>query len=178
MAKILVTFYSQTGNTVRVAEAIFEAVRGEKIILPMDQVDSLDGYDLIFIGFPVMQFGPPRILKKFLEERVAEKRVALFVTHAMFSNSSDPQQSEMLEKELERCRAACSRSELAGFFHCQGELSEKIAGSMTSSGIPMLAEFASMRPGTICHPDSEELLMAGRFAAELAAEMTLNDGSS
>ena len=167
MAKILVTFYSQTGNTVRVAEAIFEAVRGEKIILPMDQVDSLDGYDLIFIGFPVMQFGPPRILKKFLEERVAEKRVALFVTHAMFSNSSDPQQSEMLEKELERCRAACSRSELAGFFHCQGELSEKTANDLLASNMPALKEFAAMRSYTIGHPNEDELTEAQNFARQI-----------
>jgi flavodoxin len=162
--KYLVTYWSQTGNTKRVAEAIFDVLPKEKHIQPFAEVSTLDGFDLIFIGFPVMQFGPPGIVKKFLSTHVNGKKIALFITHAMFSNSEDPQQQAMLEKELENCRSACKGGEIAGFNHCQGELSQKTANELVESGIPMLAEFAAMRPLTIGHPDEMELAQAQAFA--------------
>ncbi len=165
--KTLVAYYTLTGNTRKVAEAIFYALAGEKTLLPLEDAGTPEGYDLIFIGFPVMQFGPPRIVRNFLSKKVAGKRIALFITHAMVSGSDDPQQVVMLSKELDRCRAACSGSELAGLFHCQGELSEKIAEELMESRIPMLMDFASLRPLTLGHPDEAELAAAAEFAKNL-----------
>ena len=53
MSKILVTYISWTGNTKKVADAIFEVLGGDKTIKTMDEAQILDEYDLIFIGFPV-----------------------------------------------------------------------------------------------------------------------------
>ena len=112
----LVTYFSQTGNTRKVAEAIFEVIPGKKILKPIDEVDTLDGYDLAFIGFPIMQFGPPMTVKKFIGEHATGKKIALFITHAMPPVSEDPQQKAMLERELDKCRAACSKSNIKGLF--------------------------------------------------------------
>jgi flavodoxin len=163
--KYLVTYWTQTGNTKKVAEAIFDVVPGEKIMKPIDEVETLDGFDLAFIGFPVIQFGPPAAVKKFIGEHAAGKKIALFITHAMLSESEDPQKKAMLARELDKCRAACSKSELAGLFHCRGELAEKTAGELMATNFPMLMEFAAMRPLTIGHPDPEELEQARNFAA-------------
>ncbi|MCX6269372.1 MAG: flavodoxin [Bacteroidetes bacterium] len=167
--KYLVAYWSQTGNTKKVAEAIFMVLPGEKFIKTLDEVGTLDGFDLIFIGFPVMQFGPPPAVKKFLSDQVAGKKIALFVTHAMLSNTEDPRQQAILHKELEKCRSACSGSQLAGLFHCQGELSETVANELLSSHLPMLMEFAAMRPDTIGHPDQAELEEAEKFAMSVIA---------
>ena len=156
-----------TGNTKKVAEVIFEALPGDKIIKPMDEVDSLDAVDLTFIGFPVMQFGVPRAVRKFLSVQCKGKRVALFVTHAMQSSSNDPQQQEMLANELEKCRTACVSSNREGLFHCQGELSAKTAAELMESNIPMLMKFAGMRPSTLGHPNREELEQAQAFAGKI-----------
>nr|MQY61352.1 flavodoxin [bacterium] len=46
MTKILVTYLSQTGNTKKIAEAIFEDLEGDKTIKPMDEVQKIEGYSL------------------------------------------------------------------------------------------------------------------------------------
>lgn len=167
--KYLVTYFSLTGNTKRVAEAIYDALPAEKTIKPFNEVDTLEGVDLAFVGFPVMQFGPPAAARKFLGEHATGRRIALFITHAMLTGSDDPRQQAMLSNELEKCRSACAKSDLAGLFHCQGELSETMADELRESGIPALMAFAGMRPATLGHPFPEEIASAGKFAIEMIA---------
>ena len=65
---ILVAYYSQTGNTRKVAEAIFAGIRhNQKILLPIDQVDDPGKYDLIFCGFPVQHHSIPATVTHFLK---------------------------------------------------------------------------------------------------------------
>ena len=57
--KVLVTYYSETGNTEKVAKAIYDGIqRAEKEILPIEEVASVDVYDLIFCGFLGFFFFP------------------------------------------------------------------------------------------------------------------------
>jgi flavodoxin len=170
----LVAYWSQTGNTRKIAEAIYETLSGEKEIKSFDEVDSLDEFDLTFIGFPVMQFGPPMQAKKFIATQAKGRTIALFVTHATLSANDDPSQQDLLEKELNRCRTACSQSVLVGMFHCQGELSEKMANELHGSGISMLMEFAALRPITIGHPDHQEIEKAKDFALKMTTPWGVN----
>ena len=110
--RYLVTYWSQTGNTRKVAEAIFEVLPAEKSLKPFDEVETLDGYDFIFTGFPILQFGPPPAAKIFLSTHAAGKNIAMFVTHAI--PGANPQQQVMLGKELGRCRSAFAKSEILG----------------------------------------------------------------
>jgi flavodoxin I len=51
--KILITYFSQTGNTEKMAKSIYEGCQGQDVELkPVKEVDptSLDNYDLIFLG--------------------------------------------------------------------------------------------------------------------------------
>ena len=162
--KYLVIYHSESGNTRKVAEAIYDALPCDKMIIPMNEFHPSGEYDLMFIGFPVMNFGPPAAVRQFFSTHAPGKKIALFVTHAMLSMSDDQHEKEMLEKELNRCRAACSKSQLLGLFHCQGVLPENTARELMASNIPMLMEFAGMRPLTIGHPDPEELEQARIFA--------------
>ena len=43
--KTLVTYMSQTGNTKKIAEAIYETISGEKEIKQLKEIDSLEDYD-------------------------------------------------------------------------------------------------------------------------------------
>lgn len=165
--KLLVVYLSFSGSTKRLAEAIFAALPEEKEIRPMAEISSLEGYDLVFLGFPVMQFGPPAEAVQFISGLAAGRRLALFVTHAMDPASQDAFQQALLAKELAKCRAACKGAELAGMFHCRGELSAKAAEDLVSTGIPMLAQFASLRPMTLGHPSRSEMEEAAGFARSL-----------
>ena len=44
---ILVTFWSQTGNTQKIAEAIYESISCTKELKTFEEVESFKGFDLI-----------------------------------------------------------------------------------------------------------------------------------
>ena len=159
--KVLVTYMSQTGNTKKVAEAIFQEIKGKKEIKPMSEVSSLDGYDLAFIGLPIQAGQPAAEAKAFLEKHSKGKNIAVFVTHAT------PEDKPEAKECLNMCGAAAVGANVLGIFGCQGELSEAIADFMLKSGDPTLAEWAKKRPLTIGQPDATRLKKARNFAREI-----------
>jgi flavodoxin len=163
--KTLVTYFSQTGKTKLVAEAVYEAVEGEKDLRPMEGVASLEGYDLVFVGFPVIAFGPAPQAKEFLKKHGAGKKVALFITHAA------PEGDEKLMEWLAKCREAAAGADLLGMFDCQGELSEQIADLLIKSDDPLLKAFGERRGETIGQPDESRLQKARLFAAEIMGKV-------
>ena len=163
--KVLVAYFSQTGQTKKVADAIYETITADEELLELDKVESLDGYDLSFIGFPIIAFGPAPQGKDFLQERAAGNKVALFVTHAA------PQGEDGLSDWLDKCRDAAAGGDLLGLFDCRGELSEQIAEVLVKSDNPMMQEFGKRRPETVGYPDEECLEEARQFARETMAKM-------
>ena len=80
--KVLVAYKSSTGNTKKVAEAIYSEITGEKELKRIEDVQDIGIYDLSFLGFPTHQFGPDKKTKEFLEKQcTGGRKVALFVTH-------------------------------------------------------------------------------------------------
>ena len=69
--KILITHFSQTGNTEKIAKAIGEVASqgNDTEIKKMEEVDagSVSGYDFIFIGSPLHASNLAGPVKKFLE---------------------------------------------------------------------------------------------------------------
>jgi flavodoxin len=159
--KVIVTYMSQTGNTKKVAETIFQEIKGKKEIKPMSEVNSLDGYDLAFIGLPIQAYQPAGDAKSFLEQHVEGKNIALFVTHAAPEGNPD------IREWLERCKAAAAGAKILGVFDCQGELSQVIADFMSNSGDPSLVEAAKERSLTVGQPDATRLKKARNFAREI-----------
>ena len=160
----LVTYMTVTGNTRKIAEAIFGELRGMKEIKPMDEVKSLENYDLAFIGFPIMRFGPPDEAKAFIEKNAGGKRVALFMTHAMWSDM------EPLKGIIAKCKDAANCAKVVGMFDCQGELSEAVAKSLLNNSNPEMQKFGQMRPKTMGHPDPDDLAKAKSFAREIMSK--------
>jgi flavodoxin len=159
--KVLVTYMSQTGNTKKVAEAIFQEIKGKKEIKPMAEVSSLDGYGLAFIGFPIQGYGPAGDAKSFLEQHSKGKNIALFITHA------SPEDSPELKAWLENCRVAAAGANLLGMLDCQGEMSQALADFMLNSGNPDWVEWGKKRSETIGKPDAASLKKARTFAKEI-----------
>ncbi|MDY6916893.1 MAG: flavodoxin family protein [Chloroflexota bacterium] len=162
--KVLVGYMSQTGNTKKVAEAIYSQIQADKEIKSLDEIKSLEGYDLAFIGFPVQGFGPAGNAKVFLEQHSAGKKLVLFVTHAV------PEGYEELAGWLDKCKQAAAAGNVVGLFDCQGELSEAIAEVLKKSDDPKVVGFGNMRPGTMGQPDEARLERARAFAREVMAK--------
>ncbi|MGQ9720478.1 MAG: flavodoxin family protein [Candidatus Jordarchaeum sp.] len=158
--KILVAYWTQTGNTEKIAEAIYDEIKEEKELKKLNEVDNLDGYDLAFIGFPINAFGPAAPGKKFLEKNAKGKNIALFITHAA------PEDMEELQEWLARCKEPAVEANLVGFFDCQGELSEQIANILKKQEDPKLRAFGEMRDQTLGQPDASRVERARVFARE------------
>ena len=89
--KALVTYYSQTGNTEKIARAIYETIYFEKEILPVRDVKSLQGYDIIFAGFPVQAHSVPAAFLPFFKKLPAGQEIALFCTHGSLRGGQSAQ---------------------------------------------------------------------------------------
>jgi len=159
--KILVTYMSQTGNTRRVAEAIYGEIKGDCDIKEIKDVKSLDGYDISFVGFPIHAFGPAQEADQFLREHSAGKRIALFITHA--ASEGDV----MLQEWLAKCREASEGADIIGMFDCQGELAQPIMDMLINSDDPMMRAFGEQGPLTKGQPDKIRLKKAQAFALEI-----------
>jgi flavodoxin len=159
--KVLVAYQTQSGNTKRVAEAIYGEIQADKDIKEIKDLEGLEGYDLYFVGFPVQGYGPANVAKVFLEEHAAGKDIALFITHA------SPEDREPLREWLDRCKEAAAGANIVGMFNCQGELAKDVADFMLNSGDAQLAAWAEDRPDTIGQPDATRLERARAFAREI-----------
>lgn len=163
--KLLVAYMSISGNTKKIAEAIFEELPDTKEIKPLNEIENLDDYDFSFIGFPVHQFGAPKQIKEFFEQHTIGKNVALFVTHATGLHMKN-----ILEPQLIRCKELAKNANLKGFYNCQGALSEQVAERMLNHEDPQLRKFAEMRKFTLGRPNEEEIMNARKFAKEIISD--------
>ena len=159
--KVLVTYLSQTGNTRKVAEAIYGEIEADKDLEELGEVESLEGYDLAFVGFPIHAGNPAADAKAFLEANAAGKKVAVFVTHAALEGTENAQ------RYLESCKVAVADADLVGMFDCQGEMAQAIVDFLAKSDNPRHQEAAARAPETNGQPDESRLEKARAFAREV-----------
>lgn len=163
--KTLVTYLSQTGNTKKVAEAIYGELSGEKEIKAISEVKSLGGYDLAFIGFPVMQFDIPPKVRSFLTDNTKGKNIAVFMTHAV------PEGFEAIQSWTGSVRQTAADANLLGVFECQGELAQHVIDMLLKAEDPQMKAFGEMGPSTRGQPDESRLQKARQFAKDVQAKM-------
>ncbi|MEM2205150.1 MAG: flavodoxin family protein [Candidatus Hadarchaeales archaeon] len=108
----VVIYYSKTGNTKKIAEAI---ARGAKARCePVEKAEEvMKGADLFFIGTPVHSFGPSKPILEFLRKTDwSGKKVALFCTYAGLGNRRTLRK---MAKEIEK-----RGGKVVGEFWCKG----------------------------------------------------------
>ena len=163
--KTLVTYLTQTGNTQKIAEAIYGELEGEKDIKPINDVTDLEGYDLAFIGFPVMQFDIPPKVKSFISEKTAGKNIAIFMTHAV------PEGFEAIHSWTGSCKEAAAGANVLGSFDCQGELAQPVIDMLLQADDPQMKAFGEMGPSTKGQPDESRIQKAKDFAKEIQTKL-------
>ncbi len=159
--KTLVAYFSQTGKTESIAQAIFAEIEGDKEMKKLEEVTNLGDYDLAFIGFPVHSAGPAKPAKVWLENNAAGNKLALFITHASAEDAPD------LPAILEKCKGAAQGAEIVGMFNCQGELGDEIIGFLKKSDNPAHQAFAEYGPQTKGQPDAARIEKARGFARSI-----------
>jgi len=156
MAKTLVTYFSRTGNTRKVAEAIFEEIPGDKDLGPIDEAGDPAPYRVLFVGFPVNSHSVPYPVEVFLKRIPAGKRVALFSTHGSVTGSS------LSREALEYASVLVRSAKVVGTFSCRGKVSLEALGVLMKS--PEHAAWTDMAASAATHPDDHDLAEARAFA--------------
>jgi len=121
-----------------------------------------EGYDIIFLGFPVHVHSVPAKVQSFLKGLPRGQKVALFATHGSMRGN------EKARTALEHVVSLASSAKVLGTFGCRGEVS------------PELIEALSRNPADKCwceearsahgHPDKADLADAQEFAKKIIAK--------
>jgi flavodoxin len=86
---ICVIYFSRTGNTKRLAQAIADTAKAPISDLASIQPSTLENYDLLILGTPVEGSSPAKETVAFIETmpKVECKKAILFCTYRLFGNS-------------------------------------------------------------------------------------------
>lgn len=156
MYKILVAYYSKTGNTKKIAEAIYEALPDIKAIKPINEIQPTDEYHLIFIGFPVHSHSVPFKVEKFLKSIPKGKKIALFSTHGSLTGS------RLSREAIEHAVVVASQAKVVSTFSCRGKVSPEALEILSRS--PEHEAWADMAASARAHPNEQDLEEARAFA--------------
>ncbi len=123
--KVLVTYFSQSGNTEKIAKAICEeaslAHKADLKKLEGVAAEDFAGYDFIFIGSPLHSANLAAPVKEFLANIKAgsNQKMAGFITH--FAPAYPNQDMDGFARPIQ---AVCKEKkiEYKGCFDCQGAL--------------------------------------------------------
>jgi len=127
--KVLVVYFSQTGNTEKIASAIYDeaSLANDAVLKKLNDVppDTLNDYDQVFVGSPIHAGSIAKEMKEFLNKlpRLPKLKLACFITH---SAPAYPQQT--LEQMTQPFVASCKDKNMdyMGCFSCQGYLANSM----------------------------------------------------
>ena len=174
MTRTLVLYYSLSGNTEKVAKAIFGNIPENKEIKRFTDKFEPTDFDLIFVGFPVYSFGPIGQAKEFITNSLQGQNIALFMTMSLTAAPASDQVKELYDLTIQSCRACAEKSNVLGIFDCPGELSENAANALLNSEDPMLRMFGSIRHLSIGFPNEKNIEEAKTFAREICSRFLKN----
>lgn len=170
--KVLVTYFSQSGNTEKIAKAICEeAAQGHEAELKkLEDItpEAAAGYDCIFIGSPLHSGSLAAPVKECLSalKATSGQKLAGFITHMA---PAYPEQD--MEAFADPMKAACSDKgiEYKGCFDCQGFLVESMH-EMVQKKLNMDDEqWAGMVKQMTGRPNQDDEANAKAFARSLFA---------
>jgi flavodoxin len=158
MPNTLVTYYSRTGNTKKIAEAIFEAIEGEKTLKSYQdlQPQEIQESQLVLVGFPVHSHGVPFAAEKIIKDIPQGKKTAFFSTHGSLTGS------RLSREALEHATVLATKATVLGSFSCRGKVSDEALKILEKS--PEHRAWAEMSASARTHPDKHDLEDARAFA--------------
>ena len=181
--KILIAYFTQTGNTEKVARAIYEEVLSQGHEAHLKSVadtasDSLNAYDLVFLGSACHSADLAEPVKKILASitKSPSFKMAGFATHATVKPEGEERERELYKKWAGKCAESFERIsqekgiELLGYFSCQGAPSPPIEAFIHSAVIPDAEEWEAYISEVRKHPNEEDMKQAREFARAVLSQ--------
>lgn len=157
--KSMVVYSSQTGNTKKIAEAIFEALPEPKVIHAVEEKPSPDEFDFIAMGFWVDRGTADAKAQRYMKT-LKGKKIGIFGTLGAYPNSGHAR--ECLEEVIKMLKG----NKILGSFLSQGKIDPNIVEYMEmmarteSDKHPMTAERRVSIEEAKKHPDEQDCLNA------------------
>lgn len=126
--RILVVYSSRTGNTEKIAKAVFNAVPEPKEIFRVEDAPSPNLYDFIAIGFWVDRGTVDEKAQEYMKT-LNGKKVGIFATLGAYPNSAHA------HEVLNRARDILDGNKVLGDFICQGKIDPNILDKMIGDGV-------------------------------------------
>jgi flavodoxin len=162
--KVLVTYYTKSGNTEKLANAIYDGVEqtASKEIIPLKETQRVDEYDLIFCGFPVHSSSIPVRVEKFIKNVPDGKNIAFFATHGSLPGGP------LAITAFHYAISIAPNLKVVGTFGCRGAVDSQIIDSLLQD--PEHRWWAIEARSATGHPDAAELDDAKAFAESMLAK--------
>lgn len=177
--KVLVTYYSETGNTEKIAKAIYEEASKEheahlKKVKDVN-AEAFDDYDLIFLGSACHSSDLAAPVKKLLKglPESPKFKLAGFFTHSVWNPEQNEQGQAIFDEWASKCINSFERIskekqiDFKGYYHCQGSPKFRIRLFIRSTIIKSRSEWKEYIQEARKHPTQKDLEKASEFARKI-----------
>ena len=177
--KVLIAYYSETGNTEKIAKAIYdEASREHEAHLKRIKdisAETLNDYDLVFLGSACHSSDLAAPVKRLLKEipESPKFKLAGFFTHSVWT----PEQNEHGKAHFDKWASKCiesfesiskeKRIDFKGYFNCQGSPNPGIQTFIRNEVISSDNEWRTYIQEAKKHPTQEDCEKASSFARKI-----------
>jgi flavodoxin I len=173
--KVLVVYYSETGNTEKIARAIYEEASKEyeAHLKRVDEitVDILNDYDIVFLGSACHSTDLSAPIKGILEgiPNSSKFKLAGFFTHATSSEGFNRWASKCISSFQKTSKE--KKINFKGYYNCQGAPSPPIQEFIKREVITSLDEWEKYIKEVMKHPTIEDLHEAREFARDILSQL-------
>ena len=180
--KILVVYYSQTGNTEQIAKAIHKVVlqNHESDLKKLSNVKSkdLDKYDIVFWGSACHATDLAKPVLRFMKRipKSPNFKLAGFFTHSTTPPEGSERNKELYQKWAGKCYKTFEKNKLEknidfkGYFRCQGSPSPPIEEFIHETILPDDDEWREYIKEAKNHPNTTDIENAKNFATDILKE--------
>ena len=180
--KILVTYFSQTGNTKKIAQAIHEQAsknhESDLKTIKKVKIKDLDEFDLVFIGSACHDSDLAKPILRFLNKIPNSPKYAIagFYTHSTYLPEGDERIKKLSKKwsskgiETFEALKKDKNVDFKGYFRCQGIPSPPIEQFIHQTIIKDDEEWAGFIEEVKKHPDENDIENAKKFAQDILGE--------
>ncbi|MBN2428016.1 MAG: hypothetical protein JXK94_06750 [Deltaproteobacteria bacterium] len=163
---ILIAFYSESGNTRKIAEAMARGLSSAPdTVVDLQHIEEVSparwgNYDLIFIGTPAISWTVAEPVKNAFENFPSDTcpvfKLALFVTYGVPDIRFYGECIELIKSYCQKMNV-----EYLGEFCCQGE--HRVIDRLAEK----FPEKVALAQTSIGHPDAVDLQRAADFAVDI-----------
>jgi flavodoxin len=155
--KTLVIYYSESGNTEKLAEAIYEGLdASENEIKKFSEPVNFADYDVIFVGFPVHGSSVPSKAEKCLKRIPDGKMLAIFGTHGSLRGGP------LAISAFHYAITLAPKAKVIGTFGCRGQVKASLIETLIAK--PEYKFWALGAQSAAGHPDDADLEDGKQFA--------------